>query len=163
MINNTRKCKLAPKKSLCHIHNKYNQNEPRQNDLIKIIDLEIKNEQLEKKIYKMSKFQDNQRLVSERQSSALCAAKIELTNLYKTIEKKNIGLREKEHEISKLKYKINNMTEDYNNFQIIKQYEKTKQELLKKNIDILSFKNSQFHKLRLDRNYIVHEKTLISP
>lgn len=155
MINNTRKCKLAPKKSLCHIHIT-RQNESRQNDLIKIIDLEIKNEQLEKKISKMSKFQDN--------------VKIELTNLYKTIEKKNIGLREKENEISKLKLtleqqskKINNMTEDYNNFQIIKQYEKTKQELLKKNIDILSFKNSEFHKLRLDRNYIVHEKTLVSP
>jgi len=165
MIENTRKCKLAPKKTLCHIHNKSNQS-----DFIKIIDLEIKNDNLEKKISKMSKVQEN--------------AKLELTNLYKTIEKKNRGLKEKDEallkeqtksaslldEISKLKFtlkqqtnKINNMTEDFNNFQVIKKYEKTKQELLKKNIDILSFKNPQFHKLRLDRNYIVHQKTLILP
>jgi len=182
MVDGKRECLISPNKEICHIHKnmkpKVVQNEFL--DALKIIDLENKNDKLEKKISKMIKFQDNQ--------------KVELTNLYKTIEKKNKLLKEKDEyisnqrlqleaikntqakavirpsdendynqEILNLKKKINNMKEDYNNFQIVKEYEKTKHKLLKKNIDIYNFNNSQFHKLRLDRNYIVHEKILTSP
>ena len=86
MIEQNRQCLLAKNKEICHIHKnmkpktvKVFQNEYL--DALKIIDLENKNSKLEKRVNKLLIFQDNQ--------------KVELTNLYKTIEKKNKALREK--------------------------------------------------------------------
>ena len=52
------------------------------------------------------------------------------------------------------------MMEDYNSFQIIKEFEKHKHELLEKNIDLYNYDDSDFHEERINRNYIVHQKIL---
>lgn len=69
--------------------------------------------------------------------------------------------------ISQLELALNNsklnellMMEDYNSFQIIKEFEKHKHELLEKNIDLYNYDDSDFHEERINRNYIVHQKIL---
>src|SRR5208283_4026474 len=137
-----RKCKLQPNKNFCFIH-KYK--EP--------LIISVDTSQLEDK------------------TKAINSVKIQLTHLYNVLEKRNNTIKEliKDRKLSEIKYnenlnllqkQNNNMKEDYNNFQVIKEYERIKHNLLKKNIDILNFKNAEFHRLRLDRNFIVHEKVL---
>jgi hypothetical protein len=48
------------------------------------------------------------------------------------------------------------MKEDYNNYQIIKQYEKEKNELINKGIDIYNYYNNDFHEKRYQRNVLAH-------
>lgn len=52
--------------------------------------------------------------------------------------------------------KIKDMEQDYNNFQIIKMYEKEKDKLVKNNVDLYNYNNNKFQELRKNRNYIVH-------
>jgi len=52
--------------------------------------------------------------------------------------------------------KIEAMKEDYNNYQIIKQYEKEKNELINKGIDIYNYYNDDFHEKRYQRNVLAH-------
>jgi hypothetical protein len=158
MIEQNRQCLLAKTKDVCHIHKNM---KPKRNlptvkvfkneflDALKIIDLENKNSKLEKKMIKMTRFQDNQ--------------KVELTNLYKTIEKKNKVLKDKEEHILKLqnelesaKNTINTMKDDYNSYQYIIKYERNKQELINKGVNIYKYYNNEFHKNRQIRNVLAH-------
>lgn len=147
MIEQNRQCLLAKNKEICHIHKnmkpktvKVFQNEYL--DALKIIDLENKNSKLEKRVNKLLIFQDNQ--------------KVELTNLYKTIEKKNKALREKEEHILKLQNTINTMKDDYDSYQYIIKYERNKQELINKGVNIYNYYNDEFHKNRQIRNVLAH-------
>ena len=151
MIEQNRQCLLAKNKEICHIHKnmkpKVFQNEYL--DALKIIDLENKNSKLKKRVNKLLIFQDNQ--------------KVELTNLYKTIEKKNKALREKEEHILKLqnnleisKNTINTMKDDYDSYQYIIKYERNKQELINKGVNIYNYYNDEFHKNRQIRNVLAH-------
>lgn len=151
MIEQNRQCLLAKTKDVCHIHKnmkpKVFKNEFL--DALKTIDLENKNSKLEKKMIKMTRFQDNQ--------------KVELTNLYKTIEKKNKILKDKEEHILKLqnelesaKNTINTMKDDYDSYQYIIKYERNKQELINKGINIYNYYNDEFHKNRQIRNVLAH-------
>jgi chromosome segregation ATPase len=168
MIEQNRQCLLAKTKDVCHIHKnmkpkswssdlsvglatlptvKVFKNEFL--DALKIIDLENKISKLEKKMIKMTRFQDNQ--------------KVELTNLYKTIEKKNKVLKDKEEHILKLqnelesaKNTINTMKDDYNSYQYIIKYERNKQELINKGVNIYNYYNDEFHKNRQIRNVLAH-------
>lgn len=144
MIEQNRQCLLAKNKEMCHIHKnmkpKVFKNEYL--DALKIIDLENKNSKLEKKVNKLLIFQENQ--------------KVELTNLYKTIEKKNKALREKEEHILKLQNTINTMKDDYDSYQYIIKYERNKQELINKGVNIYNYYNDEFHKNRQIRNVLAH-------
>jgi hypothetical protein len=115
-------------------------------DDLKIFNLENKNSKLEKRVNKLLTFQEHQ--------------KVELTNLYKTIEKKNKTLKEKEEYfmniILKLQNTINTMKDDYDNYQYIIKYEKNKQELINKGINIYNYNNDEFHKNRQTRNFLAH-------
>jgi hypothetical protein len=104
------------------------------NDL-KIIDLE-------NKIIKMAIFQDNQ--------------KIELTNLYKTLKDKEEHILKFQNELETAKNTINKMKDDYNSYQYIIKYERQKQELIKKGINIYNYYNDEFHKNRQIRNVLAH-------
>lgn len=168
MIEQNRQCLLAKTKDVCHIHKNMKPKSKSSNlsagfgnlptvkvfkneflDALKIIDLENKNSKLEKKMIKMTRFQDNQ--------------KVELTNLYKTIEKKNKVLKDKEEHILKLqnelesaKNTINTMKDDYNSYQYIIKYERNKQELINKGVNIYNYYNDEFHKNRQIRNVLAH-------
>lgn len=144
MIEQNRQCLLAKNKEMCHIHKnmkpKVFKNEYL--DALKIIDLENKNSKLKKRVNKLLTFQENQ--------------KVELTNLYKTIEKKNKALREKEEHILKLQNTINTMKDDYDSYQYIIKYERNKQELINKGVNIYNYYNDEFHKNRQIRNVLAH-------
>lgn len=55
--------------------------------------------------------------------------------------------------------KIKNMKSDYNNFQIVKQFESQKKELERQAINFFD-RGYSYHKLRKERNHIVHELTI---
>lgn len=156
MITEERKCLLAKNKELCHIHekkifkDKYNKLKE-ENHIIKLqfIKAQEQIDILEKRINKINKSQDYKNK--------------ELTNLYKTIEKKNNNIKKKNDIIEKqletikeLKELNNKMITDYNNYQIIKEYEKQKSDLISKGIDIYNYDNNDFHNIRYLRNTIAH-------
>lgn len=145
LIEQNRQCKLAKNKELCHFHKNM---KPKifKNELLddlKIFELNDKNFKLEKKVDKLLNFQNNQ--------------KAEITNLYNVIQKKNKLLRESEEYIIKLKITINNMKDDYDNYQHIINYEKMKNKLLNAGIDIYKYNDDEFHKNRQIRNALAHK------
>lgn len=69
-------------------------------------------------------------------------------------------LNQKEEIIKNNIQLIKHYRKDYNNFQIVREYEKKKEDLFKKNINVLSYNNKEFQDLRTKRNYIVHVESL---
>lgn len=190
-ITSTRKCKLAPKKDLCHIHNKKNaevslackminlsQKNDILNEIIKNQNIQIKSNQVNYDlIYNqhIKNVDDHNKLLSMTSNFAKYhdQDKIEIKNLNKTIERKVILIKElrktnqdiiNNHliELEEANDKIKSMQEDYDKYQIIKQFDKKKAELIKKNINIYTLKDDNFHNQRYLRNQIAHPHTLIS-
>lgn len=80
----------------------------------------------------------------------------EITNLNKSLEKKSEIIKTLLKEISNQRLINNNMKEDYNNYQIIKEYEKQKNDLIMKGINIYNYNDQDFHNKRQLRNYLAH-------
>lgn len=103
-------------------------------DLIDAVEVNIKNE----KLYNVTKN--------------------EVKNMNKTLEKKALIIKYKEEEIKALIKSKNELEEDANNYRIIKEYEKEKQELINKGIDIYNYQNEEWHQKRFLRNQLSHPK-----
>lgn len=102
-------------------------------------------------------------------------AKNEIRNLNKSIQKKTslhqkqINLREdiivqlkaKQDELIEIitnsTKTIHRMQEDYNKYQMIKSFERKRQELIDNGIDIYNYNDYKFHQERLLRNKLAHE------
>lgn len=135
-VEPNRKCLIAKDKPLCHIHkNKKPKSFPNFILEMKIFDIEDNNIKLVKKIDKLNTFIQNQ--------------KIEITNL-------NNRLNIKNKQIKELTDLVNHMKVDYNNYQLIKQYELKKKNLIKNGIDIYNYNNTEFHNFRKHRNQLAH-------
>ena len=87
----------------------------------------------------------------------------EIINLNKSLEKKSEIIKELYKEISTYKIKLfslqednNIMKKDYENYQIIKEYENQKNKLILKGIDIYNYDDKEFHNKRYLRNYLAH-------
>ncbi len=188
MMSETRKCAIISKGDLCHIHiNKKRKFIPKHEQ----IDIELKETVLNSKIDKLLKTQQNLRkeitnlnnniikkneIIKELKDKKLenTQSIIDENILNELNEIKKINkqlLIEKDNQRQQILYyknknkekeqTINKMKDDYNNFQLIKKYEKEKDNLIKKNIDLYSYNDNNFQKLRKDRNYIVHQLPLI--
>lgn len=105
-------------------------------DLIDAVEVNIKNE----KLYNVTKN--------------------EVKNMNKTLEKKALIIKYKDEEIKVLMKAKAELEKDANNYRIIIEYEKEKQELINKGIDIYNYEynNPEFYKLRLRRNQLSHPK-----
>lgn len=121
-------CKIKSKTKLCHIHMKASA---------------------------ISDYAVQKDLLTKKQN--------EIINLNKSLEKKSDIIKELYKEISIYKIKLfslqednNNMKEDYNNYQIIKEYEKQKNDLILKGINIYNYNNTDFHNKRHLRNHLAH-------
>jgi hypothetical protein len=93
----------------------------------------------------------------------------EIKNLNKVIEKKRIQyekiLELKQDDINELlieneelKNIIKQLEQDAKNYKIIKEFEKEKQELINKGIDIYNYQNNEWHQKRFLRNLTAHPK-----
>ena len=101
-------------------------------DLIEAINVNIKNE----KLYN--------------------ATKNEVKNMNKTLEKKALIIKYKEEEINVL-MKINKELEEHaKNYKFIKEFEKEKQDLINKGINIYNYQNNEWHQKRYLRNNLAH-------
>jgi len=194
----TGKCKISPKKDLCHIHNKKNKEISLAYEMINLshkkdILSEIINKQNEQikgnqvnydKLYNqhIKNVDDHNKLISMTANFAKYhdQDKIEIKNLNKTIEKKVILIKElrKTHqdiinnhlienefnrrELEEANYKIKQMQEDYDKYQIIKNFDKKKSDLIKQNVDIYNINDDDFHNQRYHRNLLAHPHTLKS-
>jgi len=80
------------------------------------------------------------------------------SNQYLKQEIKNLNntLRVSSETINSQVKKIDSMQKDYDNYQIIKQYEKKKNELINKGIDIYNYYDDEFHNKRYQRNQLAH-------
>lgn len=152
------KCKsimINQKKELSNLHLSIERKNKKINNLE--YDLNNKDEQIKNLIKEKELLE--QILVKKNETLANNSIKIKV--LKNNLNQEIINHNESKNNIEKLNERIIRMKDDYNNFQIIKKYEKTKQSYVQKNIDILSVKNNEFHKLRKNRNFIVHEKILV--
>ena len=69
-------------------------------------------------------------------------------------------LQEVKAQLKQAQTQIKLMKDDYKSYQVIKQYEREREQLLQKKVDLNRYDNYQFHELRKYRNYLVHEKVL---
>ena len=165
-----RVCKIPTKKAYCHIHKikqsiVYRDNCKLVNEMNKMVSDDLHNEKLF----------NNQKDLLNKFSKKNDQLKTEIKHLNKSLEKKNKIIQDKDIQIDKLSNKskkymqdiinifdqIEKMETDYNNYQVIKEFERLKNQLEKQNIDIYNYDNSYYHQLRVKRNYIVHEAILI--
>ena len=129
ILKNELKCKIKSKGDYCHIHKKYQIDEFKQNE-IKNLNKVINNKRLQyEKILQLKQDDINQLLIENEI---------------------------KERYISELKNKIKQLEIDAKNYQIIKQFEKEKQELINKGIDIYNYQNDEWHQKRYLRNNLAH-------
>lgn len=127
--SNKEKCKIKSKGDYCHIHKKYQIDEFKQNE-IKNLNKVINNKRIQyEKILQLKQDDINQLLIESEI---------------------------KERYINELKNKIKQLEIDAKNYQIIKQFEKEKQELINKGIDIYNYQNDEFHQRRFLRNALSH-------
>jgi len=174
ILKNGNYCKKAIGKDYCHIHmkTKYEINEA-----IAIIEKEKVRDELNRmaKLY-ISSLEDNKKLINKFESqikfiedmkdefiakskSMIKRAdyqKNEISNLNKTIENKNNFIKEKNNKIIELEEKINSLKEDYDKYQIIKEFEKEKNDLINQGIDIYNYYNDDYHNKRYQRNLVAH-------
>ncbi len=135
-------CKLQKNNEYCHIH-------------IKLINIK-KIPKINLKLDNLSRDVTNLHLSISKKNDKLNSLIKERYELKEIINQNIVTIAELQNKLNE----ANKMKEDYNNYQIIKKYEKIKQSYLNRNIDILNIKNDEFHKLRKNRNYIVHELPL---
>jgi hypothetical protein len=131
MITPTRQCRLHPNKEICHIHTS-------------------------KSIASTASTVSTASTASIGSRNDLTAKNIEITRLCNALKKKNTEIKQRELTIIALKKKIDQMSKDYDSYQIIKRYEAQKNRLLAENIDIMNFNNDEFHALRKLRNQFAH-------
>ena len=168
-------CKKSPKKDLCHIHSSQQAQEFKDTCLIitlnQKIDILTKISTTQSDLIKNNKKAydelydqhikniDEHNLLltfAEKMNQQLTNAKNEIKNLNKTIEKKNNVIADLLREVSNIKKKKQEMEEDFNNYQIIKNFEKKKAELINQNIDIYNVNDQDFHNMRWLRNQLAH-------
>lgn len=134
--NNGLKCKIKSKSDYCHIHKKYQIDEFKQNEIKNL------NKVIEKKHLKYKKLLEiKQDMINE---------------LLIESEIKERYIQEYGRVNLELKNKIQQLEIDAKNYQIIRQFEKEKQELINKGIDIYNYKNDEWHQKRYYRNLIAH-------
>ena len=165
-ITPTRQCKISPKKDLCHIHQKKStlrNKDEELKDACLIITLNQKIDILSDLIKINKKEYDilyDQHIKNIDQHNVLLTfvekinqqntnAKNEIKNLNKTVLKKSDTQKQ-------LQKSIDSMQKDYDNYQIIKQYEKEKSELITNGIDIYNHYDDEFHNKRYQRNQLAH-------
>jgi hypothetical protein len=127
--SNKEKCKIKSKGEYCHIHKKHQIDEFKQNE-IKNLNKVINNKRLQyEKILQLKQDDINELLIENEM---------------------------KERKIQELKNRIKQLEQDAKNYKIIKQFEKEKQELINKGIDIYNYQNDEFHQKRYLRNQLSH-------
>lgn len=129
-----KRCSLAPKKQYCHIHTKSHHDKP-SHQLIDMLQSQ-----------RTSLLQSFQITIIERELA------LELTEKH---------LEEVKSKLKQAQMQIKLMKVDYNAYQIVKQYERSRAELVKQKVDLSQYNNNQYHELRKRRNYLVHEKVLV--
>jgi vacuolar-type H+-ATPase subunit I/STV1 len=138
--SNKEKCKIKSKGEYCHFHKKYEIDQFKQNE-IKNLNKVINNKRLQyEKLLEIK-----QDMINE-----LSASLSELT-VRGVIENEM-----KDREIQELKNRIKQLEQDAKNYKIIKQFEKEKQELINKGIDIYNYQNDEWHQRRQQRNLVAH-------
>ena len=163
-------CKVKTNNNYCHIH-KNKQSVAYQDNckLVKQIEKIILEDERNHKIFNNQSEQLKNTIKKNEQ------LKQEVKHLNKSLEKKNIIINSQTIKMNELiiqnkRYvndlicmlnQIKDMKIDYNNYQIIKQFERLKNQLLKQKIDIYNYDNDKYHQLRLKRNLIVHESILV--
>lgn len=178
---NGEKCKKKSKTDFCHMHQpskkevilnkilksqkeEYNKLEEKLNKLIigykhneKVYkDLADRHDELIK-IYKETEENLNEAVeVNIKNERLYNATKNEVKNMNKTLEKKALIIKYKDEEIKALIKAKAELEEDAKNYQIIKQFEKEKQELINKGIDIYNYQNEEWHQKRYYRNLAAH-------
>jgi small-conductance mechanosensitive channel len=180
---NGEKCKKKSKTDFCYLHQpskkeailnnivktqkeEYNKLEEKFNKLIigykhneKVYkDLANRHDELIK-IYKETEDNLNEAVeVNIKNERLYNATKNEVKNINKTLEKKALIIKYKDEEIKALMKAKAELEEDANNYRIITEYEKEKQELINKGIDIYiyEYNNPEFYKRRLRRNLAAH-------
>ncbi len=154
----------AQKKSSLEEANKFIQLEEKLNKLIigykhneKVYkDLADRHDELIK-IYKETEDNLNEAVeVNIKNERLYNATKNEVKNMNKTLEKKALIIKYKDEEIKALIKAKAELEEDAKNYQIIKQFEKEKQELINKGIDIYNYQNEEWHQKRYYRNLVAH-------
>jgi hypothetical protein len=163
---NGKQCMISSKNSYCHIHKNY-VNEIKHKEIKKekeIVEELTKDDKIikyKKEIISLNKTLSNKadkhkeqiKNIEKRYDTILEIKNKEIKDLLDLInDKENIN--------KSLTEQVKNMLKDYNYFQIVRSYEKQKETLNKKNIDVLTYKNKQFQDLRFRRNYIVHVESL---
>ena len=164
LVGKNIKCKISPNKPFCHIHinkkPKYLHEYEKVDKDIEIDTYKTKNDKLNDKIKKKN--------IQINQLEAI------IKNLKEEIKQKNIIVNSSKEsnekvknellsEITALKNLNKSMYEDYNDYQIVKNYERLKNKLINDNVDLKKYHDNEFHELRFKRNFIVHEKTVVSP
>lgn len=161
LISENRTCKLSPNKPLCHLHvNKQarflHEYEKVDKD-IEIDTYKAKNDKLNDKIKKKN-IQINQlETIIKNLKEEIKQKNITVNSVKESNEKIKNNLLS---EINALKNLNKSMYEDYNDYQIVKNYERLKNKLINNNVDLKKYHDNDFHELRFKRNFIVHEKTV---
>jgi hypothetical protein len=101
--------------------------------------------------------------LKERDNNELLEHYNTLNTFYEEVNnrlKNQININEQlKKEIKKLNKHINEITVDYNNYQVLREYEREKKKLAKQGYnsdEILAYNDVKFQKLRTKRNYIAH-------
>jgi len=160
---NGEKCKNKSKSEFCHMHKtiQISKREGILQSIVKLQQQQIAKLEEELKIFKIvnkkngelhedlvNKYNETDKDLKEA-CEIIKLTKNEVKNLNKTLEKKSIMIKE-------LTSKINILEVDANNYKIIKEFEKEKQELIKQGINIYDYKDEKFHEKRWRRNELSH-------
>ena len=161
-----KQCMLSPYKDICHVHQKQQEKALRdlltkdteaisEVDLLKneIINLKNINNDINAKYSKLKSLYDDK--IEEHSDCYIKDNKI--MNLKISNQDLMTKLQNEINKNNKLYNQIKNMKEDYNSYQIIKKYERQKKYLSDNQLKA----DQNFHKLRLERNNIVHQKVLL--
>lgn len=154
LISENKTCKISPNKELCHIHikkqPKFLHEYQKIDNSLEIEKLKSMNSKLNDKVkHKNKQINDLEDIVNKNKKKVR-----EIVDQY---ENRVNNLKK---QISALEDLNKSMYEDYNDFQVVKAYEKLKLKLINNKVDLSKFHDKDFHDLRFKRNLIVHEKTL---
>lgn len=148
--SNKEKCKIKSKGDYCHIHKKYQIDEFKQNE-IKNLNKVINNKRIQyEKILQLKQDYINQLLIeSEIKESYIKSQRFEIEDLKSQLETARWANHELNNQNQELK-------DDATKYQIIKEYEKYKNDLILKGVNIYNYNNNEFQNRRHYRNRIAH-------
>jgi len=179
-------CQIISKSKYCHIHRnlinvKVIREEKEKKERLTNEELMKKNKNLKNEVTYLNKALENKsdkhkkeltneinryEILLELKEREMNELLEHYNNLNKLYDQTNIKLKNQinnndklKKEIKKLNKNINEMEEDYNNYQIIREYEKEKKKLTKlgyNSDEILTYQDTKFQKLRVKRNYVAH-------